>query len=496
MNKSLQLHDLSDANEQALAIYRRALDESREARKYLSDRGLRRPDADRFEIGYAPKGNPILNAIEYGYINRDAASSAGLIVQNENKTWRDKFADRVMFPIRDDTGVLVGFGGRVINKRPNDQRPKYLNTAETPLFKKGENLFGFNQAKSGESMHKQVLVVEGYMDVVMLSHHGINNAVAALGTSITSRQINKLNESSESVIFCFDGDDAGYRAAQRALKLTAPLVTHSNHIKFGFLPDGDDPDSYIQKVGGDVFQLAIDNQSMTFDGFLIAEAEVEHPGDDNDIATLARRYNHSSMSIRQMFDGPRAYGHDDRERNLYRIQCLSNLNTLFEFEPDYVPEVLSLWVHPHHMIKESQPVDNGQTVKSSQSSSSKQDFTKEDDHKTKKEFQWSGSLKNKDVRWFNKFPPPQIKITQQMDEVSMIGAIISAYPKSLAKALEHLGLSDLPFDVKGDPSVRCDVQSDDEAAILLVELIGRETTNSELMTRKKSAIDGLESMAI
>lgn len=490
MNKSLQLHDLSVANEHALDIYRQALDESREARRYLSDRGLRRPDAERFEIGYAPKGNPILNAIEHGHINRDAASLAGLIVQNENKTWRDKFADRVMFPIRDDAGILVGFGGRVINKRPNDQRPKYLNTAETPLFKKGENLFGFNQAKSGGSMHRQVLVVEGYMDVVMLSHHGINNAVAALGTSITARQINKLNESSESVIFCFDGDDAGYRAAQRALRLTAPLVTHSNHIKFGFLPDGDDPDSYIQKVGAEVFQLAVDNQSMTFDGFLIAEAEVEYPGDDNDIATLARRYNHSSMNIRQMFDGPRAYGHDDRERNLYRIQCLSNLNALFEFEPDYVPEVLSLWVHPHHVIKESQPIEV------SQSSESNQDSFKTEQPKAKKGFQWSGSLKNKDMRWSHKFPPPQIEIAQQMDEASMIAAIVSAYPKSLTMALEHLGLSDLPFEAIGNPSVRCDVQSDDEAAVLLVELIGRKASSVELMTRKKSAIDQIESMTI
>lgn len=488
MSKTVQLQYLSAVNEQALAIYRQSLDESRDARKYLSDRGLRRPDAERFEMGYAPLGNPILNAVEYGYMNRDDAEAAGLIVQNENKTWRDKFNDRVMFPIRDEGGILIGFGGRVINKRPNDQRPKYINTAETPLFKKGENLFGLNQAIISGALNRQVVVVEGYMDVVMLSHYGIDNAVAALGTSITNKQIQKLTEKSESIVFCFDGDDAGYRAAQRALKLTSPLVTHSDHIRFGFLPDGDDPDSYIQKVGAETFRLAVDSQSMTFDGFMFANAIIENPGDDTDTATLARRYSHASAGIRKMFDSPVSCGDDDRYRNLYRVQCLSSLNTMFEFEPDYVPDILSLQVHPHYVMRE-RPVND---VKST-GDPSRINPKSGRDH-VKNGFQWSNSIRGQAMRRDRNLPVPQIDIAQKVDDVAIISAVVSAYPESLAMALDHLGLSELPFKIEENPCVLCDAQSNDDASSLLVALIEKKIATKEMVTRKELTINQLESM--
>lgn len=228
---------------------------------YLKKRGLSGVTAKRFSLGFAPEGwDHLLKFISPTKEETQNLKQIGLLSENDKGRVFDKFRDRVMFPIRDKRGRVVAFGGRVIDQG----EPKYLNSPETPLFHKGKMLYGLYEAKKKFSKFQQLLVVEGYMDVVMLAQHGIDYAVAALGTATTADHIRLLKQECQEIIFCFDGDNAGRDAAWRALKVALPFMTGELDLRFLFLPDTEDPDSLIQKIGKPEFEkkLRVEARSL------------------------------------------------------------------------------------------------------------------------------------------------------------------------------------------------------------------------------------------
>jgi len=250
----------------ALNYYRAELKKSRAAIDYLKGRGLSGEIAARYGLGYAPDGWQNLESVFPDYasaamkdtglvIDSEAGvpSGAGIEHRAEKKSRRyDRFRDRVMFPILDSRGNVIGFGGRVLGKG----EPKYLNSPETPLFEKGRELYGLYQARRAIRDANQVIVVEGYMDVVALAQHGVENAVATLGTATTPTHISKLLKLADNVVFCFDGDEAGRRAAWRALEISLPVLADGKAVSFLFLPAEDDPDTFVRRMGKEAFQRA------------------------------------------------------------------------------------------------------------------------------------------------------------------------------------------------------------------------------------------------
>ncbi|MDB5864533.1 MAG: primase [Betaproteobacteria bacterium] len=241
--KASESHDLYGVLLEAARFYGKCLKESPRAVDYLKSRGLSGEIAKRFGIGYAPEGWQGLAGAFADYANA-ALVSAGLVKQNEGKRY-DVFRDRIMFPIVDVRGNVIGFGGRVLDTG----EPKYLNSPETPVFEKGRELYGLYQARRAIRDAERVLVVEGYMDVVALAQHGIEYAVATLGTATTGLHVQKLLRQADEVVFSFDGDAAGRRAAWRALENSLPELTDGKQVRFLFLPQGDDPDTYVRTHG-------------------------------------------------------------------------------------------------------------------------------------------------------------------------------------------------------------------------------------------------------
>ncbi|HWH41246.1 MAG TPA: DNA primase [Usitatibacter sp.] len=255
---------------EALSYYREQLKKSRIAVDYLKGRGLTGEIAARFGLGYAPDGWQNLEAVFADYATADL-SDTGLVIDSEpgegGRSRRyDRFRDRVMFPILDARGNVIGFGGRVIGKG----EPKYLNSPETPLFEKGRELYGLYQARRAIRDANQVIVVEGYMDVVALAQHGVENAVATLGTSTTPHHLAKLLRMADNVVFCFDGDAAGRKAAWRALEVSLPVLTDGKVVSFLFLPPEDDPDTFVRREGREAFLKAAAN-AKPLSQFLFAE---------------------------------------------------------------------------------------------------------------------------------------------------------------------------------------------------------------------------------
>jgi len=213
---------------------------------YLKARGLTGAIAQEYGIGYAPAGwDHLLQHFRADASVRQRLLQAGLVIEKEGGGVYDRFRNRVMFPIRDARGRVVGFGGRVLT----DETPKYLNSPETPVFHKGRELYGLFEARKRVRDLAQVLVVEGYMDVVGLAQYDIGNTVATLGTATTREHIERLFRATSDVVFCFDGDNAGRKAAWRALEAALPLMTGQQHVRFMFLPEGEDPDSLVRKEG-------------------------------------------------------------------------------------------------------------------------------------------------------------------------------------------------------------------------------------------------------
>jgi DNA primase len=263
--------DLSGLLLQAARFYRAALKDSPRAIEYLKGRGLTGPVAARFGIGYAADDwQPLANAFP-DYQDK-ALETAGLVISGDGGKRYDRFRDRIMFPIHDGSGRVIGFGGRVLDRG----EPKYLNSPETPLFSKGRELYGLFQARQAIRAADRVVVVEGYMDVVALAQHGIEYAVATLGTATTPAHAQKLFRMTDSVVFCFDGDDAGRRAAWRALENTLSVLADGKHARFLLLPDGDDPDDFVRRRGKAAFEELVDKATPLSD-FLLSELAVRHP---------------------------------------------------------------------------------------------------------------------------------------------------------------------------------------------------------------------------
>lgn len=251
VNQALSLGEVMNT---ALNFYRRELKRSQSAIDYLKNRGLSGEIAAKFGLGYAPDDWQGLKSVFDDY-SAAALKDAGLVIDSEEGRRYDRFRDRVMFPILDARGNVIGFGGRVIGTG----EPKYLNSPETPLFEKGRELYGLFQARRAIRDLGTVIVVEGYMDVVALAQSGVENAVATLGTATTPVHVQKLLRMADNLVFCFDGDQAGRKAAWRALEISLPVVTDGKAVSFLFLPPEDDPDTYVRRAGKDAFLEELKN---------------------------------------------------------------------------------------------------------------------------------------------------------------------------------------------------------------------------------------------
>lgn len=240
---------LTEVLEKAGAAYRKHLRASPRAVEYFKRRGVSGEVARQFGLGYAPEGWRSLASVFPEYDDPLLAESGLVIVNEEDDKRYDRFRDRVMFPIRNVKGECIGFGGRVLG----DEKPKYLNSPETPVFSKGRELYGLYEARNALREQGYVLVTEGYMDVVALAQLGFPNAVATLGTACTTEHVQKLFRFTDSVVFSFDGDAAGRRAARKALDGALPYATDVRSVKFLFLPPEHDPDSFIREHGRDAF---------------------------------------------------------------------------------------------------------------------------------------------------------------------------------------------------------------------------------------------------
>ncbi|MCG8313498.1 MAG: DNA primase [Pseudomonadales bacterium] len=223
---------------------------------YLKRRGLTGETAKQFGVGFAPAGwDNLINHLEADDKQKELLVTAGLAVKNDRGRIYDRFRDRIMFPIRDPRGRTIGFGGRVLG----DEKPKYLNSPETPVFSKSKELYGLYEARQQTQKITRHIVVEGYMDVVALAQLGIPYGVATLGTASNQEHLEKLFKQVSEVIFCFDGDDAGRNAAKRALEVAIPTLKDGRSIKFLFLPEGEDPDTMVRKQGPEVFEDLVDH---------------------------------------------------------------------------------------------------------------------------------------------------------------------------------------------------------------------------------------------
>ena len=254
-----------DALAAAERHFKEQLKKSEPARDYLKKRGVNGETAKLFGIGFAPESWDALTKL---FPDPRHALDAGLLIEREGHSGAyDRFRNRVMFPIRDSRGRVVGFGGRTLANDP----AKYLNSPETPLFHKGRNLYGLYEAKQvAKSALPYLIVVEGYMDVVMLAQFGVREAVATLGTATTAEHLQLLFKNTQTVIFCFDGDRAGRAAGWRALEQALPVVEGTRQCRFLFLPDGHDPDTYVQEIGEAGFRAKL-GEALPLIEFLLAE---------------------------------------------------------------------------------------------------------------------------------------------------------------------------------------------------------------------------------
>ncbi len=261
---------LNDVLEKAGQAFREHLKDSPSAVEYFKGRGVSGEVAQQFGLGYAPKGWRTLASVFPKYDDPLLVES-GLVIltqePGEDDKRYDRFRDRVMFPIRNVKGECIGFGGRVLG----DDKPKYLNSPETPVFSKGRELYGLFEARQALREHGFALVTEGYMDVVALAQLGFANAVATLGTACTNDHVQKLFRFTDAVVFSFDGDAAGRRAARKALDAALPYATDVRNVKFLFLPAEHDPDSYIRAFGKDAFSRYI-SEAVPLSRFLIDSA--------------------------------------------------------------------------------------------------------------------------------------------------------------------------------------------------------------------------------
>jgi DNA primase len=265
------LAPLYAAQEMAYKFFRHCLKYTDKPKAYLKGRGVNAETLKRFAIAYAPEGWQSLEEAFPDYKTNPVLVQAGLVKEKDGRRY-DAFRDRLIFAIRDTRGRILGFGGRAFN---DDAKPKYLNSPETPIFDKGDILFGVYEARAAIQARKQAIVVEGYMDVVMIAQYGVENAVASMGTACTDKQIQRLTSLAPETVFCFDGDSAGQKAAWRAMENCIPHATDSHIFRFCLL-DGDmDPDEIIQKEGKAAFEKRI-GEALPLSSFLISQLAARH----------------------------------------------------------------------------------------------------------------------------------------------------------------------------------------------------------------------------
>jgi DNA primase len=259
------------------------------AHQYLKKRGLTGQIAKQFGLGFAPPGwDALVKQLGTDQTRIDALILAGLVVKKEAGRYYDRFRDRILFPIRDRRGRVVGFGGRVMG---SEGEPKYLNSPETLVFNKGSELYGLYEARLGNRTLTSLLVVEGYMDVVSLAQFGIKNVVATLGTAVTEKQVDALFRQASELIFCFDGDQAGQAAAKRALPLILPHMKEGRRVRFMLLPAGEDPDSLVRKLGQVAFLDRVERASLLSDFLfedLTAHLDLHHLDSRAQLVTMAK----------------------------------------------------------------------------------------------------------------------------------------------------------------------------------------------------------------
>jgi DNA primase len=283
--------DLLKLLEDAARFYRQQLRthaQAQQAVDYLKGRGITGEVAHEFGLGYAPEGwDNLTSALGTDASRREALVAAGLAVKKEGGGYYDRFRNRIMFPIHDYRGRIVGFGGRVLGK----DEPKYLNSPETALFHKGRELYGLFRAREAIKRENCILVVEGYMDVVALAQFGIDYAVATLGTATTREHLERLFRYAPDIVFCFDGDRAGREAAWRALETTFPVLHEGRQASFLFLPEGEDPDTLVRKEGAEAFQARVRQAQPLPDYFfatLRAQVDLDRLDGRARLAELAR----------------------------------------------------------------------------------------------------------------------------------------------------------------------------------------------------------------
>lgn len=278
----------------ASELFQAQLKSSERAVDYLKQRGLTGEIAKKFKIGYAPDGWGFLTEA-LGKSNEDlnALTKTGLIVTNDNNKTYDRFRDRIIFPITDQRGRIIGFGGRILDQG----EPKYLNSPENTVFHKGLELYGLYETKQALRKIDRILVVEGYMDVVALAQNGIEYAVASLGTATTTEQIQKTFRTTHEIVYCYDGDNAGKKAAWRALENTLSVIRDGMIAKFLFLPEKEDPDTMVRKEGKEAFEQRIKNATP------LSEFLFEHLKAESDISTQegkAQLANSANSLIQKM----------------------------------------------------------------------------------------------------------------------------------------------------------------------------------------------------
>ncbi len=283
---------LYELMEQVTRFYQQQLRHHTQAARaidYLKQRGLSGEIARDYDIGFAPPGwDNLLQHFGKDETSRQRLMDVGMLVQNEESgRIYDRFRDRIMFPIRDQRGRVIAFGGRVLG----DEKPKYLNSPETPIFHKGRELYGLYQARQQRGTLQRLLVVEGYMDVIALAQHGITNATATLGTATSEQHLERVFRLCPEVVFCFDGDEAGRKAAFRALEAALPTLQDGRQARFLFLPEGEDPDTAVRSLGADGFEHLL-KQAQTLDTFLFSSLEK-----DLDLGSLDGRARLSKLAL-------------------------------------------------------------------------------------------------------------------------------------------------------------------------------------------------------
>jgi len=322
---------LSDVLEKAGEAYRKHLRGSRRAVEYFKGRGVSGVVAQRFGLGYAPEGWRALASVFPAYDDALLVES-GLVIAGEaaddvpesQRKRYDRFRDRVMFPIRNVKGECIGFGGRVLG----DEKPKYLNSPETPVFSKGRELYGLFEARNALREKGFALVTEGYMDVVALAQLGFANAVATLGTACTTEHVQKLFRFTDTVVFSFDGDSAGRRAARKALEAALPFASDTRSVRFLFLPAEHDPDSFIRAEGQEAFAHAIE-EAVPLSRFLVDAAR-----EDCDTATAEGRARMASQARNLWMALP---------DGALRLQMLAEIAAVVQID---APSLAALWGKP------------------------------------------------------------------------------------------------------------------------------------------------------